>query len=318
MRNLHELPSTGLADLLIENWLQQDRDGFLLSGPDSADLEIRYAEDKSCGVNYRFLWMPHREVRGDIAALEHRGILNRDRDESKLHRDPRDPHGRHCFLCASNIRECHPKEVLIPLRLAGQPYYAGANFAWIERDHYTVMTADHVDQLYSHHVLEAMLDLHWQTEGRFRVLFNGPGAGATIPWHRHYQITTASMPIEDLAEGCEGAYPTLVWRFRLADGGSDGANAAAIRWLEADTTNHTLNLLISGPVDDVRIYVFPRDQRRAKATNKGLVGGFEVAGDFVLSAPGEKWAFDHPSPETARSMLEQVRPLSAEPDSKVA
>ena len=35
----------------------------------------------------------------------------------------------------------------------------GANFAWIEHNHFTVMSAEHEDQLYTRRVLEAMLDL---------------------------------------------------------------------------------------------------------------------------------------------------------------
>jgi hypothetical protein len=39
-----------------------------------------------------------------------------------------------------------------------------------------------------------------------------------------------------------------------------------------------------------------------------LVGGFEVAGDFVLSAPAERATFDEADVETARGILEQIDP----------
>ncbi len=296
-----------LADTLIDTWAQQGRDGFLLSDPQTVAIETAHALDESCGVNFRFRWMPHREVRGDVKELERRGILNAQRDESKLFRDPRDPHQRHCFLCEANIRECHPMERLVPLELAGRAYFAGANFAWIEHDHYTVMSAEHTDQAYSQHALEAMAGLHARTDGRFRVLFNGPGAGASIPWHLHYQITTTPMPIEEMTVGQESAYPTAVQRFvgpeRLA-----AAHAVIDAWLSRDRDNHSMNVLIAGPADDTTIFFFARDQRRAKATNKGLVGGFEVAGDFVLSAPSEEAAFRSATPALARDILNQVRP----------
>ncbi len=108
-----------LADTLVELWAKQGRDGFLLSDPATAQSEAREVLDAECGVSYRYLWMPHREMRGDVQELQRRGILNPDRDESKLFRDDRDPSGRHCFLCADNVAECHPMEVLTPLELAG-------------------------------------------------------------------------------------------------------------------------------------------------------------------------------------------------------
>ncbi len=301
-----------LADRLIETWAQQNRDGFLLSDPNTVEIETRETLDAACGVKFRFRWMPHREIRGDVGELERRGILNPDRDESKLFRDPRDPNQRHCFLCAANIAECHPLEKLVPMTLAGRNYFAGANFSWIELDHFTVMTAEHTDQAYSEHALAAMLDLYEQTAGRFRVLFNGPGAGASIPWHMHYQITTCPMPIETMAADGAAHYPTAVRRFALGAGRDiSAAHAFAEEWVRGDPENHTVNVLIGGALDETVLFIFPRDQRRAKATNKGLVGGFEVAGDFVLSAPREEEAFRSATPELARDILSQVRPEGA-------
>ena len=309
IRDWKGLLENRMAQTLIENWVQQGRDGFLLTDPDQAKFGTKRAEDPKSGVLFQFRWMPHREIRGDVAELERRGILNPNRDESRLFRDPRDPNQRHCFLCAQNIHECHPREVLIPMVLDGRDYFAGANFAWIERDHYTVMSAEHTDQHYSRHVLEAMFELHIQTETKFRVLFNGPGAGASIPWHLHYQITTTAMPIEEMPPGRESEYPTLVYRFGQNTGGGEAAHAAAQEWLDRDP-QHSINILIASPEGETSIFVFPRDQRQSTAKGKGLVGGFEVAGDFVLSSPNEKQTFLDASPETARSILEQIRPTA--------
>lgn len=300
--------TNGLADRLLQTWAQQDRDGFLLSDPSAGAIETREVLDEACGVRYCFRWMPHREIRGNVAELERRGILNPQRDERKLFRDPRDPQGRHCFLCADNIRECHPLEVLVPLRLAGRDYYAGANFSWIEPDHFTVMAAEHTDQAYSRHALDAMLELHEKTEGRFRVLFNGPGAGATIPWHLHSQITTVPMPIESMPPGREEHYPTLVRRFRCTSGAVVEAHDAIEEWLQRNPEHHSINVLIATTAGQTWLFTFPRDQQRAKAAKKGLVGGFEVAGDFILSAPHEEHAFRTATCETAREILTQIRP----------
>ena len=308
MSDAFHTPHKSLVETLVETWAAQGRDGFLLADPASVDMLVSAAVDHRCGVTYRFRWMPHREIRGDVPELERRGILNKRRDESKLFSDPRDPHGRHCFLCAPNIAECNPMETLIPLQLANQEFVAGANFAWIEPDHFTVMSAVHRDQAYSRQVLEAMLDLHLQTAGEFRVLFNGPGAGASIPWHMHFQITTAPLPIERLHPGEEENYPTAVCRFPLDADGLNHAHFAAENWLAGDPANRSLNLLIATVGAGPCIFVFPRDQRFAKAEGKGLVGGFEVAGDFVLSAPNEEESFHNASVSVARDILQQVCP----------
>lgn len=298
-----------LATTLLETWAAQGRDGFLLTRPTDADIETRQVRDEQTGVTFRFVWMPHRELRGDVRELERRGILNSLRDEGKLFRDPADETGRHCFLCRQNIEECHPMEVLVPMTLAGREYFAGANFAWIEPDHFTIMTAEHVPQVYDRHVVEAMIELHRRTGGRFRVLYNGPGAGATIPWHLHYQITTTAMPIEQLPPLKQREYPTIVRRF---DGEAadvvERAHAMADSWLDGDREHRSVNLLVATTGRGLSLFVFPRDQRRSTAPGKGLVGGFEVAGDFILSAPAERETFQTATAAAARQILRHIRP----------
>ncbi len=302
------LDSTDLARELMEVWQAQVDDGFVLTAPEDVQKPVSESLDPRTAVLFRFRWLPHREIRGDVAELEARGILNGDRDPSRLFSDPRDPNGRHCFLCSDNIAECHPAEILVPIRLAGRAYYAGANFAWIEPHHFTVMSDKHTDQAYTLHTLEAMVDLHLQTGGRFRVLYNGPNAGASIPWHLHYQITTAEMPVERLQPEHAEHYPIPVCRFQGTDDFIEQAHCAAETWLAADLENHSLNILVASPHGEPAVYFFPRDKRFAKAEGKGLVGGFEVAGDFALSAPAERETFDHASVEAAREILSQIRP----------
>jgi len=304
----HAEPHNPLAETLIETWEAQGRAGFLLTDPAKAEMSVREAFDDRCGVSYRFLWMPHREVRSNVPELQRRGILDPHRDESKLFRDPRDTDGRHCFLCPKNVAECHPMETLVPVRLVGRDYFAGANFAWIEPNHFTVMAAEHVDQVYSRHVLEAMLDLHLQTAGRFRVLFNDFGAGATIPWHLHYQITTTPMPIEGLRPGREDYYPAAVFRFPADGDGLKRAHDTAQQWLAGNPQRHRVNILIAPTGGGPCVFVFPRDERYASTLEMGLVGGFEVAGDMVLSSPPEEATFRNASVATARHILNRVRP----------
>jgi hypothetical protein len=116
------------------------------------------------------------------------------------------------------------------------------------------------------------------------------------------------MPIESLKPGHEDDYPTAVKRFDIRKGGLESAHAAAQDWLGCDPQNHSLNLLATMVDGDPTVFLFPRDQRRATADGKGLVGGFEVAGDFVLSAPQEEATFLGASVAAAHSILAQVRP----------
>jgi hypothetical protein len=296
-----------LADRLATTWQAQADVGFLLADPDTDDIEIRELPDPVSGVTFRFRWLPHREIRSDVEELERRGILNPDRGDAALFCDPRDPSGRHCFLCVDNIAVCHPLEELVAMQLGGREYVAGANFAWIGGDHYTVMPIEHVEQDFTPHVLEAMVDLHAQTGGSYRVLYNGADAGATIPWHLHYQITTDRLPVEDLAPGAEGTYPTAVHRFTDTAAGGDFIE----QWLGADRDHHRLNILVAGPASAPVIHVFPRDSRQSHAAEKGLIGGFEVCGDLVYSDPETRSQFDAASAELARRVIAEVRPSLA-------
>ncbi len=298
----------GLAALLTSTWEQQAHEGFLLSDPGSAGIEERTLADQAAGISYRLRWIPHREIRSDTTELERRGILNANRDEDLLFRDPRDPSGRHCFLCAANIAECHPLERLIPLQLAGREYHAGANFAWIERNHYTVMAAEHIDQDFTPHVLEAMVELHRRTGGEYRVLYNATQAGATIPWHQHFQITTERMPVEDLPPGYEDRYPAALQRIEINGEGTRPALVAVHDWVDKDPEYHRVNVLVAGPVERPEVHVFARDRRLTHARAKGLMGGFEVCGDLVYSEPDKREIFDHATAEVARGAIAEVRP----------
>jgi hypothetical protein len=302
---------SGLARRLTDTWTRQAREGFLLSDPDTAAIEERILPDEEAGIAYRIRWMPHRELRADTAELERRRILNPDRDHAKLFRDPRDPSGRHCFLCVENIAECHPMERLVPLELAGRSYVAGANFAWIERNHFTVISVEHIDQDFTSQVLDAMAELHAATGGEYRVLYNGAQAGATIPWHLHYQVTTERLPVEDLPPGREDRYPAALHRFVIDGSGTDEARDAAHEWIERDPEHHRVNVLIAGPVGRPVAHVFARDSRLTHAAMKGLMGGFEICGDLVYSEPDKRHVFETATAEVARHAIAEVRPPDA-------
>lgn len=296
-----------LADQLRKTWAAQIDSGFVLGDP-AADVETRRALDLSTGVSFRFRWLPHRELRTDPAELERRGILNPARDESRLFRDHRDKSGRHCFLCPTNLAISNPAEILVPINAGDRHWQAGANFAWLAADHFTVMTDDHIDQVYSRSLLEAMLDLHSQTNGVFRIVFNGAGAGATIPWHLHLHISSDPLPVETLQPGRESAYPTPLRVFRLSDTTIAQIDGYVSAWEHQDREHHRVNLLVAAVEGEPVVFVFLRDSRYTMATNKGLMGGWEVAGDFAYSEPGSRPDFETADLETIRTALSQIRP----------
>ena len=299
--------SDGLRDLLQATWKDQVATGFVLGDP-SQPVESRIAPDPISGVDFRFRWLPHREIRTDPAELERLGILSPDCFEADLYRDHRDESGRHCFLCPCNVVICHPMETLVPVVAGGKQWYAGANFAWLASDHFTLMTERHEDQIYSPVLLEAMLDISEQTGGVFRVVFNGGNAGATIPWHLHLHVSSDRMPVETLRPGMEHEYPTPVAVFPLLRGNLAEADKYITEWEERDTAHHRVNLLVA-TVDSVpTVFVFLRDTRFTVATNKGLMGGWEVAGDFAYSEPGMRSEFESASLETVKIALAQIRP----------
>lgn len=297
-----------LAALLTATWRSQGNIGFLLVEPDDPEIEVRTVQDPVSGVPFRFRWLPHRELRANVTELERRGILSPHRDESKLLHDPRDPAGRFCFLCPNSIRECNPTEELVPLHLAGRDYWAGANFAWISANHFTVMAEEHTEQQLTPAVLKAMLELHSRTDGRFRVLYNGPRAGATIPWHLHFQIATEAFPVEQLPNGGEAAYPTALTRVAGRDAGPQRAIEFIGSWIDRDPANHSVNVLVAGSGSEPVIHIFPRDSRRSHARQKGLMGGYEVCGDLVYSEPEKHDLFLNASAALARRVLEEIRP----------
>ena len=302
-------PQSGrLARFLIDTWERQATEGVLLVHPDQASIEERIVHDEASMVDFRFRWMPHRELRTDIDELERRGIINPDRNESILFSDPRDPNGRQCFLCIRNITECNPMEELVFIELAGRAYAAGANFAWIERNHYTVMATEHIDQDFTPHVIDAMLELYMRTGGEFRVLYNGAHAGATIPWHLHYQITTEQLPVEMLPPGREAMYPAALRRIEIDGHGTAEAVEVVNDWIDRDLEHHRVNVLVAGSTDRPVVHVFFRDTRLSHAAVKGLMGGFEVCGDLVYSEPDKRDVFEDASVAVARQALEEIRP----------
>jgi hypothetical protein len=292
---------------LVETWARQIEAGFILGDP-NGPIETRLVADPECGVTFRLRWLPHRELRTDTAALERRGILNPNRDEAALFRDERDPSGRHCFLCPENVHICHPIEELVPVHAGGRAWRAGANFAWLAQNHFTVMTEDHVDQRFDEAVMGAMLDLYEQTDAEFRIVFNGAYAGATIPWHLHLHITTDPFPVEGLLADHHDDYPIPLRVFPVTESVCSDVTRHVLDWEQRDPEHHRVNLLVAPCGGNPSVFVFLRDTRVTVARNKGLMGGWEVAGDFAYS--DRRKEFEIVDLDAVRAAFADIRPLA--------
>jgi hypothetical protein len=311
MRSAGKPVADGLNRVLVDSWAEQIESGFILGDP-AAAIETRLVPDPVSGVTFRLRWLPHRRLRTDTAALERLGILNPDRDEILLFRDARDPSGRHCFLCPVNIRICHPLEQLVPFCAGGRTWLAGANFAWLAQNHFTVIADEHVDQSFDRSVVAAMLDLQAQTDGEFRVVFNGAYAGATIPWHLHLHATTDPFPVEQLQPDRASDYPTPVRVFEATGFVEADVTEYVTSWEGRDPQHHRVNILVASRGGQPAVFVFLRDTRVAIASSKGLMGGWEVTGD--LAYDDQRDDFEAADIDSIRAAFAEIRPPAVDPD----
>ena len=192
------------------------------------------------------------------------------------------------------------------MHAGGRAWRAGANFAWLAQNHFTVMAEEHIDQVFDEAVVGAMLDLHQQTDGQFRIVFNGAYAGATIPWHLHLQITTDSFPIEGLLAGRHRDYPTPLRVFPVTGSVGSDVTRQVLDWEQRDPEHHRVNLLVAPRGGHPSVFVFLRDTRVTIARNKGLMGGWEVAGDFAYS--DRRRSFEDADLDAVRAAFADIRP----------
>ena len=321
----------GLAYALLALYRQQVGCGFVLADPTVPEgKEKREFTDDTCGVNFRLLWNPHRELRKNHALLIERGVIAEKVDQSKLIN--RDKDGKPCYLCPTNIALQNPNEILFPIEVCGEQYFLGANFAYIDNNHFTLMSTEHRCQQYRKHVLDVLADFVLKTSGHFRAIFNGL-AGASIPWHEHLQVTTAAFPIEAIQirsqdvqfrrAGIRVARPlyyTPVW---VVEGNRpavvDAADRIISEWEKSDTDYHTENVIGSACGEHLRFFVFLRDKRRLAGTGKfGDMASFECGDSIVLSyqplperahETDERATFETASLNTVRRLLADIAPV---------
>ena len=298
----------GLGEALKALHAQQKNCGFVLTDSDEQnDSEsIHHSSPSDGGVVFEFLWLPVREHRGDVAYLQKRGILTQC-DQSQLININ---NGKACFLCKDNITVQMPKEVLYPISSGGYEYLAGAQFAYLGPNHFTIMNSTHVQQVWRKPVIEFMLEFTMNAP-EFRITWNGYGAGASILYHEHMQATTCEFPIERIklssANQVFGSnsqssvfapdYPTPVWVVQGQDRHdvAEAVHRLVSSWHSRNPDQHSENVLAyCGDRQMLTACVFPRTstKRTHPLIRKGGVAIFEVAGRIVFSNPEERANFD--------------------------
>jgi hypothetical protein len=323
----------GLAYGLLALYRQQVNCGFVLDDPLSPrGKKIKRFRDKRTGVEFQVMWDSGRALRKNHKLLIERGIIAGDVDKSRMINIQKD--GRPCYLCRQNIALQNPAEIIQPMRLAGEDYFAGANFAYIENNHFTIISARHRRQRYEKHILASLIDFVLKTDGFFRVIFNGL-AGATILWHEHLQATTEPFPVESIRirdkdivvqkTGFRVSRPFYYLPLWVVEGNNSNAIIEAtdhiiVRWQKLNPEKHTENVITAKSGKLFRIFIFLRDTRRQAGKGKfGGMASFECGGSIVLSykpKPGQKGkldeqrTFNHADIDTVRRLLAEIKPVA--------
>ena len=240
-----------------------------------------------------------------------------------------------CFLCEENIAwQQRGLEVGFGITLGGTEYRCFANPFPLMPVHVTVAASRHVPQAWSlaqddgkalriDEVVSHLVDLSEQLPS-FVVFFNGPGAGASIPSHLHFQLFKRPglepFPLEsaprlhDSAEPAFKDYPITCAHF-------EGLSAVVARegaaWLSRlsdaadDPTGMSVNLIAVSAGDRSHLYAVPRHSSFSYAQGlAGLVGGLEILGELVLSTDLEKQNIDqgHYSYASIAEIIAAVEP----------
>lgn len=312
----------GLEYALLILYRQQVESGFVLADPlENHGKVFKNIFDDKTGITFHGQWNPHRELRKQHTLLIQRGVIS---DKQKHHLVNIDKHGRACYLCPENIRQQNPAEVIYPVNLAGEPFYLGANFAYITNNHFTLFNKNHIPQKYRKAILEMMIEFTDKTHGVFKVIFNGL-AGASIEWHEHMQVTTTMFPVENIRydtrevvaqyEGLKIVKPfyyTTLWLLEGDDRAAliEYAHDMIHKWHTANEQYNTENIVVMKREKYYRMFIFPRDRRKlAIKGKKGAMASFETAGNIVLSDEKTEWdTYESFSRETVVNLLEGINP----------
>jgi len=321
----------GLAYALMALYRQQVESGFVLADPlRYKDREEKKFFDHETGISFCLQWNPDRELRKNHELLIKRGVIAENIDKRSLVN--LDENQRPCYLCKANIDIQNPNEILLPISLVNETYYAGANFAYITNNHFTLMSLKHRKQQYHKKIPLILNSFVSCTEGIFRAVFNSL-AGASIENHEHMQIFTEPLPIEKIKinkkdiiyekDGLRVSEPYYYLPVYIVEGLSKEGTAAAAdtiiqTWHELDSIYHTENIITTMQDNQFRIFVLLRDKRRLIGKGKkGDMASFEAGGHIVLSytteasgnnEPDERKTFESADIESVKGLISAIAP----------
>ncbi len=263
---------------------------------------------------YRF---PRGDGSDDYFSAQYNPARARRFGGAGLRVPPQGETSRHagCFLCRDNIWwQQQGAEIGYDLPLAGERYTAWMNPFPLAPGHTVIATREHIPQGWSGNG-EALLELIADLIELAAALpgwigfYNGVGAGASIPGHRHVHFLPRPadyglMPLEvtmarDHRDGLFARrYPMQLMHWHGKPRSvTDAAQSWIADWL--DRAGHceqaTANFIVTASSDGERIdgYFIPRHQAYSRAEGlDGVIGGFEALGEIVCSTPEEKARLD--------------------------
>lgn len=237
------------------------------------------------------------------------------------------PVNGNCFLCSDNIwwQQCG-LEIGYDVLLNKRKYRAWANPFPLKTAHFTVATVEHEPQSWVHspsgksHLTEMLTDLIdlAQQLPNFLVFYNGDGAGASIPHHRHFQCfereSRELFPLEKVASrdapiDTDGVivddYPITAFHFIGTRSNIDEIVKTLDRWMSAwasvcgeNTVSANVIATTGGVATDenrgvFHLYFVARNSQYSRGPGMtGIVGGLEVLGELVFSTAAERERLD--------------------------
>lgn len=219
-----------------------------------------------------------------------------------------------CFLCPENIWwQQYGIEIGCDVILNGRAYKAWTNPFPLKEAHFTVASEDHVPQSWVgrsgaglKEMLEDLVELAQQLPS-YLVFYNGEGAGASIPHHRHYQCfgrdDAEPFPLEKAADepgrGAKGSvvrdYPITALHFRGKHLDRSDVVNKLVNWTSEWTkvsgqaaVSANIIATVDAPTgagsDVFDLYFIPRNRLYSRGPGMvGTVGGLEVLGELVFS-----------------------------------
>jgi len=332
IKDIHSLwKKYDLGVVLHVLYRQQLNSGFILSNPlnYSKNANERSFYDPVTKIRFLAQWNPERALRKNHQLLINRGIIQNHIDETKLIN--KDKEGKPCYLCKKNIDLQNPKEIVLSLILDGERFYAGANFASICDNHFTVFHKQHRPQKYRGKIFSIMTDFLNQTSGSFRIIYNGL-AGASIAAHEHFQATSIRFPVESIKCNNRNIFfndkdlqilkPNYYLPLWIIEGKKyskliSALNHFILQWHLQKPEEHTENILGIKIGSLFRFFIFLRERSKLKVPGKaGALATFEASGLFVFSEFSEntigekskKDFFSSLSLDIIKNMLKKIAP----------